>query len=146
MLFRSHRKGDQLSNSLGNIFKITSFGESHGKCIGVVVDGCPAGLQLDLNQIQEELNRRKPGQSNISTSREEKDKVEITLTPKEEIEIYKKITVTIHSKKFEINAIAIIDETGSESKFEFDKIEINKKISKNLFEFNPPEGTTIDEY
>lgn len=79
-------------------------------------------------------------------TKEEKDKVEITLTPKEEIEIYKKITVTIHSKKFEINAIAIIDETGSESKFEFDKIEINKKISKNLFEFNPPEGTTIDEY
>jgi outer membrane lipoprotein carrier protein len=72
--------------------------------------------------------------------------VEITLTPKEDTDIYNTITVTIHSKKYEIMAIAILDNAGTESKYEFDKIEINKKISKKLFEFNPPEGTSIDEY
>jgi chorismate synthase len=66
-----------LTNTLGNIFKITGFGESHGKSIGVVVDGCPAGFPLDLKQVQAELNRRRPGQSDITTTREEKDKVEI---------------------------------------------------------------------
>ena len=66
-----------MSNSIGVIFKVTSFGESHGPYIGVVVDGCPAGLMLDVQNIQEELNRRRPGQSDISTSRKEKDKFEI---------------------------------------------------------------------
>ncbi|KPJ74187.1 hypothetical protein AMJ52_01635 [candidate division TA06 bacterium DG_78] len=79
-------------------------------------------------------------------TKEEDNKVEITLTPKEDTDIYSTIAVTIHSKKYEIMAIAIFDNTGSENKFEFDKIEINKKISKKLFEFNPPEGTAIDEY
>ena len=66
-----------MSNSIGTNFKVTSFGESHGDCIGVIVDGCPAGLKLDLIQIQEELNRRRPGQSKLSTSRDEKDRAEI---------------------------------------------------------------------
>ncbi len=77
---------------------------------------------------------------------EKDDNFEITLIPKEETEIYKKIAVTIHNKKFEINAISILDETGAESKFNFDNIAINKKISKKLFEFNPPKGIQIDEY
>lgn len=66
-----------MSSSFGNIFRVTSFGESHGRCIGVVVDGCPAGLRIDIDMIQEELNKRKPGQSNISTTREEEDKIEL---------------------------------------------------------------------
>ena len=64
-------------STLGTIFKITTWGESHGKALGVVVDGCPAGLELDENDIQIFLNRRKPGQSNITTSRKEADQVEI---------------------------------------------------------------------
>lgn len=64
-------------NSFGTIFKITSFGESHGEAIGVVIDGCPAGLELDLDFIQSELNRRKPGQSNITTQRKEDESFEI---------------------------------------------------------------------
>ncbi|MCS6821554.1 MAG: chorismate synthase [Microscillaceae bacterium] len=64
-------------NSYGRVFRISTFGESHGKAIGVVVDGCPAGLELDLAFIQHELARRKPGQSAITTQRKETDEVEI---------------------------------------------------------------------
>lgn len=64
-------------STLGTIFKITTWGESHGKALGVVIDGCPAGLELNEADIQEYLNRRKPGQSNITTSRKEADEVEI---------------------------------------------------------------------
>ncbi len=63
-------------NSFGHLFKLTSFGESHGEAIGGIIDGCPAGLKLDLDFIQNELNRRRPGQSNISTPRTEDDKIE----------------------------------------------------------------------
>lgn len=64
-------------STLGTIFKITTWGESHGKAVGVVVDGCPAGLQLCEDDIQHYLNRRKPGQSHLSTPRKEDDLVEI---------------------------------------------------------------------
>lgn len=64
-------------NSLGNIFRISTFGESHGKGIGVVIDGCPAGVPLSVEDIQQELNRRKPGQSKITTPRKEADEVSI---------------------------------------------------------------------
>ncbi len=64
-------------STLGNIFKITTWGESHGKALGVVIDGCPAGLELVESDIQTYLNRRKPGQSNITTPRKEADEVEI---------------------------------------------------------------------
>ena len=64
-----------MGNSFGNIFKLTSFGESHGSSIGGIIDGCPSGLSIDLNFIQEELDRRRPGQSKITTSRIEGDKV-----------------------------------------------------------------------
>jgi chorismate synthase len=63
-------------NSFGQIFRLTSFGESHGKAIGGIIDGCPAGLEIDLDFIQNELNRRKPGQSKITTQRDESDQVE----------------------------------------------------------------------
>ena len=64
-------------NSFGQVFRITTFGESHGAAIGVVVDGCPAGLEVDENFIQHELDRRRPGQSSIVTQRKEADRVEI---------------------------------------------------------------------
>lgn len=63
-------------NSFGQIFRLTSFGESHGKAIGGIIDGCPAGVAIDLDFIQNELNRRKPGQSKITTARDESDQVE----------------------------------------------------------------------
>lgn len=62
-----------MSNTIGNIFKITSFGESHGAGVGVIIDGCPAGIDLDMEFIQSELDRRKPGQSRITTQRKEAD-------------------------------------------------------------------------
>lgn len=66
-----------MRNSFGNLFRITTFGESHGRAIGVVIDGCPAGLVIDEEFIQSELDRRKPGQSKITTQRKEADKFEI---------------------------------------------------------------------
>ncbi|HWY12414.1 MAG TPA: chorismate synthase [Bacteroidia bacterium] len=63
-------------NTFGQIFKLTSFGESHGEAIGGIIDGCPAGLSVDLEFIQNELERRKPGQSHITTQRKEDDKVQ----------------------------------------------------------------------
>ena len=62
-------------NTFGNIFKLTTFGESHGAALGGVIDGCPSGLKIDLNAIQIEMNRRKPGQSAIVTQRKESDTV-----------------------------------------------------------------------
>ena len=64
-------------NTFGNIFRLTTFGESHGEAIGGVVDGMPAGIDIDLDFIQQELNRRRPGQSKITTSRQEPDQVEL---------------------------------------------------------------------
>lgn len=66
---------DARMNTFGNLFRLTSFGESHGEAIGGVIDGCPAGIALDMTFIQRELDRRKPGQSDITTSRKEADKV-----------------------------------------------------------------------
>ena len=66
-----------MRNIYGNIFTLTSFGESHGEAVGGVVDGMPAGIDIDLDFIQAELDRRRPGQSAITTSRKEADKVEL---------------------------------------------------------------------
>jgi chorismate synthase len=66
-----------MTNTTGKIFSITSFGSSHGKAIGAVVDGCPANLELSEKDIQKELNRRKPGTSEITSSRKESDKIQI---------------------------------------------------------------------
>ena len=66
-----------MSNSFGKAFKITTWGESHGDAVGVVIDGCPPGLPINLEDIQKELDRRRPGQSEISTQRKEGDKAEI---------------------------------------------------------------------
>ena len=71
---------------------------------------------------------------------------EIALTPKEDTDMYRKLTVKIDKASFEIISIAVVDEAGTESKFEFTKVEINKKISRKMFEFKPPEGIQIDEF
>ena len=63
-------------NSFGTIFKLTSFGESHGKALGGVIDGCPAGVSIDEDFIQQEMDRRRPGQSRLTTARNEPDSVE----------------------------------------------------------------------
>ena len=62
-------------NTIGRIFKVTTFGESHGPAVGGVIDGMPAGIEIDLEKVQQELNRRRPGQSAIVTPRDEKDQV-----------------------------------------------------------------------
>ena len=64
-------------NTFGQLFRLTTFGESHGEAIGGVIDGMPAGIDIDLEFIQQELNRRRPGQSKITTSRQEADQVEL---------------------------------------------------------------------
>lgn len=66
-----------MGNTFGNIVKLTTFGESHGEAIGGVLEGIPAGFELDLDQIQSELDRRKPGQSNITTQRKESDTLQV---------------------------------------------------------------------
>ena len=65
------------ANTLGTLFRVTNFGESHGPAIGAVVDGCPPGLDLSVDDIQFELDRRRPGTSRHVTQRQEADKVEI---------------------------------------------------------------------
>ena len=65
-----------MPNTFGHAFRITTFGESHGGGVGVVIDGCPPGYQIDLELVQQWLNRRRPGQSKISSPRNEKDRVE----------------------------------------------------------------------
>ena len=63
-------------SSIGTIFKLTTFGESHGKALGGIIEGCPAGIEINLDLIQDELNRRRPGQSELVSARNEKDQVE----------------------------------------------------------------------
>ena len=66
-----------MRNTFGNIFTLTTFGESHGEAVGGVVDGMPAGIDIDMEFVQMELDRRRPGQSDITTSRREADRVEL---------------------------------------------------------------------
>ena len=65
-----------MGNTFGKIFRLTTFGESHGEFMGGIIDGCPPGIKIDINSIQIQLDRRKPGQSQITTQRKESDKVE----------------------------------------------------------------------
>ena len=66
-----------MRNTFGNIFTLTTFGESHGEAVGGVIDGMPAGIDVDMNFIQAELDRRRPGQSDLTTARDEADRVEV---------------------------------------------------------------------
>ncbi|AXG74724.1 chorismate synthase [Flavobacterium arcticum] len=63
-------------NTFGDLFKITTFGESHGEAMGGIIDGCPSGITINIDEVQKELGRRKPGQSSIVTQRKESDKVQ----------------------------------------------------------------------
>ncbi|MGY8989455.1 MAG: chorismate synthase, partial [Flavobacteriales bacterium] len=65
-----------MGNTFGKVFRLTTFGESHGVAIGGVIDGCPAGLELDFEAVQKQLDRRRPGQSKITTQRKESDAVQ----------------------------------------------------------------------
>ena len=84
-------------NSFGKLFKLTTFGESHGIAIGGILDGCPAGIKLDLEKIQEDLEKRKPGQSAIVTQRKESDKVEFLSGIFEGVTTGTPIGFTIHN-------------------------------------------------
>lgn len=66
-----------MNNSIGNIYRLTSFGESHGPAIGGVIDGMPAGVAIDTDELQRQLDRRRPGQSDITTPRKEADRVKL---------------------------------------------------------------------
>lgn len=85
-------------NTLGKHYRITSIGESHGKIVGVVIDGCPAGLKLDMEQLQKDLDRRKPGQSNITTQRKEEDQAEVLTGLYNGITTGAPITIITHNK------------------------------------------------
>jgi len=63
--------------TFGRIFTVSTFGESHGSALGCIIDGCPPGIAIDSNEIQAELDKRKPGQSDVTTPRKEDDQVEI---------------------------------------------------------------------
>ena len=63
-------------NTFGKLFKLTTFGESHGEALGGIIDGCPAGIELDFEAIRKDMQRRKPGQSAIVTQRKEEDEVQ----------------------------------------------------------------------
>jgi chorismate synthase len=66
-----------MSSIYGKLFQISTFGESHGPAVGVIVQGCPSGINFDLDFVQSELDRRKPGQSRITTQRKEADSIEV---------------------------------------------------------------------
>lgn len=70
------KHNNMAGNSFGNLFKLTTFGESHGEALGGIIDGCPPGIVLDFEAIQFEMSRRKPGQSAIVTQRKEEDEVQ----------------------------------------------------------------------
>ena len=88
----------KMSNSFGTLFRITTWGESHGKAIGVVVDGCPAGLEIKEEDIQNELDKRAPGQSEVMSPRKEADKVEIMSGIFEGISTGMPISMLIYNK------------------------------------------------
>jgi len=85
-------------NTLGTSYRITSIGESHGKIIGVVIDGCPAGLDLDIGKLQKDLERRRPGQSKVSTTRKEADRAEVLTGLYEGVTTGAPITIIIRNQ------------------------------------------------
>ena len=85
-------------NSFGKLFTISTFGESHGASIGVTIDGCPSGFTLDLEAIQIDLDRRKPGQSKIVTQRKEDEDFEIISGYFEGKTTGTPLTILIHNK------------------------------------------------
>ena len=87
-----------MSSSFGKIFRVTTFGESHGGAVGVILDGCPPRLKIDIDLIQKELDRRRPGQSQITTPRNEEDKIEILSGLKGDITLGTPIAMIVRNK------------------------------------------------
>lgn len=87
-----------MGSSFGKIFRVTTFGESHGGAVGVILDGCPPNLKINLDLIQNELDRRRPGQSKITTPRNEDDKLEILSGLKEGITLGTPIAMLVRNK------------------------------------------------
>lgn len=87
-----------MSSSFGQIFRVTTFGESHGGAVGVILDGCPPKLKINIDLIQNELDRRRPGQSKITTPRNEEDKLEILSGLKEGITLGTPIAMMVRNK------------------------------------------------
>jgi len=87
-----------MANSIGTIFTVTTFGESHGPCVGVIIDGCPAGLELSEADVQPQLDRRRPGQSDLTTGRKEADAARILSGIENGITLGTPVTVVIDNK------------------------------------------------
>ena len=87
-----------MSSSFGKIFRVTTFGESHGGAVGVILDGCPPKLKINIDLIQNELDRRRPGQSKITTPRNEEDKLEILSGLKEGISLGTPIAMLVRNR------------------------------------------------
>ena len=87
-----------MGSSLGRIFRVTTFGESHGEALGCVIENCPAGIELSTEEIQYELNRRKPGQSKVTTPRKENDEINIVSGIFEGKTIGSPITMLVYNK------------------------------------------------
>ena len=87
-----------MSSSFGKIFRVSTFGESHGGGVGVILDGCPPKLKIDIDLIQNELDRRRPGQSDITTPRNEEDKIEILSGIKEGFTLGTPIAMIVRNK------------------------------------------------
>lgn len=108
-------------------------------------------IRQNLKQVPFQINpdhflKDYESRFNAELTREDESTYEITLTPKDDTDIYAAVIVIITKKKFEIRGITITDAAGSESKFIFNKVEVNRDIDKKIFEFSPPEGTQVDEY
>ena len=87
-----------MSSSFGKIFRVSTFGESHGGAVGVILDGCPPKLKIDIDLVQNELDRRRPGQSDITTPRNEEDKLEILSGLKEGVTLGTPIAMMVRNK------------------------------------------------
>lgn len=87
-----------MANSFGQLFRITSFGESHGGAVGVVIDGCPAGHRINLDRVQSFLNRRRPGQSHLASPRDEKDQLECLSGLVDQVSLGTPITLIVRNQ------------------------------------------------
>ena len=87
-----------MGSSFGNLFRVSTFGESHGGGVGVILEGCPPRLEIDLEKVQDELNRRKPGQSKITTPRKESDQIEILSGLRDNLTLGTPIAMVVRNK------------------------------------------------
>src|SRR5512132_1468583 len=108
-----------MGNTFGQLFRVTTFGESHGGGVGVVIDGCPPNIELSEMEIQRELDRRRPGQSKITTQRKEPDKCEILSGVFEGKTLGTPITVLVRNEDARPEAYKTMRETFRPSHADF---------------------------